>query len=169
MELRNIRLSIPTVLLLLLLVSGVVSATIYFTLEVPSVIVVLSYEIELWDEGKTAVVSSFDFGQISPGETAYSAVVWLKNKGDAQIWWRWYCDEPPVGLTVSAEHSNDGVTWTNLADTWHGIMMDPNNGALQPGDFYTARIRFKVVHTIGESSSTLNFVIKFDAASTKTG
>ena len=172
MKMLNRSVPLWAVILSFVAIASISAATIYFTLEVPSVVLVVSYEIELWNEGKTATVVSFNFGQMNPGESAYGPVVWVKNAGDAEIWYAWHCDDLPEGLQLIAEDSYDGVSWADWfqegVDVWRGTGRSPGDGGILPGTFGTSMIRFKVTHT-NTVSGTLSFTIKIDSANSATG
>jgi len=163
------------VVLILLLSASAVVAAVYYTLEVPSTVRVVSYKIELWNEAKTAQITSFDFGNLNPGESVYSPVFWVKNLGETPVWFGWRCEDLPAGLQLTMEIycagntqwyvAGSGVWVGYYADSWVPLVF---NEGIPKNDYTQIKARFKVTH-VSSSSGMLSFTIKIDSASTQTG
>jgi len=156
------------VIVMVALTGGAVIATMYFRVNVPSTVIVTSFEIEIWNEAKTEEIITFDFGILMPGEAWTTQAVYVKNVGDEELWSAALNEVLPPGFLLIVEYTYD-TTWNPWTlGAIFGDGANPSDGGILPGDFSTVMLRFTLANT-DAVSGTYPFMIGFEAYSTKTG
>jgi len=88
MKTKVLKRSIPLwVLLVALSCAGVVVySVIRFSHQISNIMTIRAdYSIEVWNEGKTALVSSIDWGEFANLNEAKDTILWIKNVGNKNI------------------------------------------------------------------------------------
>lgn len=150
-------LGLPATTLLLLLTAGSVIAAVYFTLPIPSSVRVLSYEIEAWNEDKTALITSFDFGTLMPTEQSISETFWVKNIGDTLAYFGWRCDDLPSGFELKLQTESSPGVWTDQVPLPSWI------GALNPNEYYATHFRVVLTNINNSTSGAYSFTVYLDS------
>ena len=171
---RLLKRKIPvwaTLVMMALAVVAAVIASVMIVKEYPStVMVVEAYDLELWNEAKTELVASFDFGDLSlVGDTGISDSCYIKNSGNTQIWAAWTSTGLPANFALICEYYNPGsstwVAWTELSYST-GPMDDVG---LDPGAFCTYKIRFTLENVNEYSPGSYPFTTVLNGADSSTG
>jgi hypothetical protein len=173
MKMRKFKLlkrSVPLWVVLLICAVAVSSviAAVYFTLPIPSAVQVKSYEIEFWNEAKTAQITSFDFGVLQQSDEATSPAGYVKNVGDANVWFAWVSDNLPSDFTLKAEYYNSGSSsWVDWNSNSFGTGPNDTPG-LAPGAFCQFKIRF-TLQNVNATSGNYNFDVTLKSADSMSG
>ncbi len=157
---------ISAILLVALVSCAVTYAIIQYTVNVPCTVnVAVTHELELWNEEKTGVVSSFDFGSVGTGENAYSTIVWVKNVGNVPAWIGWECTDVPVGFSLICEMT-DVSPWFPL-EQLNYLTFSTNDG-IASGAWSLYRLRWTLTNNAA-GAGDYSFTISLHAADSSTG
>lgn len=89
-----------TIVAILLAVS-VTFASVMFTLDMPSTIIVAAeYNLQCLAEDLTTIITSFEFGECPQGQTVYTDIIHIKNTGNYEAWVAWTVVDLPTGFSI---------------------------------------------------------------------
>jgi hypothetical protein len=132
MKTRVLKRSVPlwvfvvTVVCVVVVVFSVVQFTYYIS---NYMTVRADYSIEVWNEGKTALVTSIDWGEFAGLNEAKDTILWIKNIGNKDISYSWNTTLFPAQFSITNQWWDDGdMKWQDLnQDTVCSVLMLPTN------------------------------------------
>ncbi len=132
MKTKVLKRSIPlwTLIVAVTCVSIVVFAVVQYTHQITNTMTVRAeYSIEVWNEGKTALVTSIDWGEFANLNEAKDTILWIKNVGNKDIRYSWNATSVPPQFSITNQRWEDGnAEWLDLdQDTLCGYLMFPGN------------------------------------------
>ena len=92
MKTKVLKRSIPLWVLIVAMtcVSVVVFSVVQFTYQISNIMtVVADYSIEVWNESKTALVTSIDWEEFASLHETKDTILWIKNVGNKDIRYSW--------------------------------------------------------------------------------
>lgn len=94
-------------LVAVLLAVSVTFASVMFTLDMPSTIIVAAeYNLQCLAEDLTTVITSFTFGECPQGQAVYTEVIQIKNTGNYEAWVAWTVVDLPAGFSIVLKDIN---------------------------------------------------------------
>ncbi len=155
MKTKVLKRSIPLWALIVAVtcVSVIVFSVIQFTYQISNIMTVRAdYSIEVWNESKTALVTSIDWGEFASLHETKDTILWIKNVGNKDIRYSWNVTLFPSEFSVSNQW------WEVGPDMWQDLNQDTSCSYLMlPND--EIKIKFSLNCTsfsAGSYSFTLN-------------
>jgi len=111
-------------------VGVVVFSVAQFTYQISNMMTVRAdYSIEVWNEGKTALVTLIDWGEFASLNEAKDTIVWIKNVGNKEIRYSWNATSFPPQFSIANQWWDDGNgKWQDLnQDTVCTYLMLPTD------------------------------------------
>jgi len=132
MKTKVLKRSIPlwTLIVAVTCVGVVVFSVIQFTYQISNIMTVRTdYSIEVWNESKTALVTSIDWGEFASLHETKDAILWIKNVGNKDIRYSWNVTSFPSQFSIANQWWEVGPdVWQDLdQDTSCSYLMFPND------------------------------------------
>ena len=132
MKTKVLKRSVPLWALIVAMtcVGVVVFSVVQFTYQITNTMTVRAeYSIEVWNEGKTALVASIEWGEFANLNEAKGTILWIKNVGNKDIRYSWNATSFPPQFSITNQWREDGdLEWLDLdQDTLCGYLMYPDN------------------------------------------
>ena len=118
MKTKVLKHSIPLWVLIVALIctSVVVYSVIRFSHQISNIMTVRAdYSIEVWNEGKMALVSSIDWGEFGNLNEAKDTILWIKNVGNKNIRYSWNATSFPPEFSIKNQW------WEVGPDQWQDL------------------------------------------------
>lgn len=108
---------------------GIVAfAVVQFTYQISNTMTVRAdYSIEVWNEGKTALVTLIEWGEFASLNEAKDTILWIKNIGNKQLKYSWNVTSFPSQFSIANQWWDEGIVdWQDLnQDTVCSYIMFP--------------------------------------------
>ncbi len=118
MKTKVLRRSIPLWVFILAVtcVAVVVFSVVQFAYYISNTMTIRAdYSIEVWNEGKTALVTSIDWGEFASLNEAKDTILWIKNIGNKAIRYSWNVTDLSDKFSISNEYYEIGPNqWFEL-------------------------------------------------------
>jgi hypothetical protein len=118
MKTRVLKRSVPlwVFIVTVVCVGVVVFSVVQFTYYISNLMTVRAdYSIEVWNEGKTALVTSIDWGEFAGLNEAKETILWVKNVGNKDIRYSWNTTSFPPQFSITNQWWDEGnIKWQNL-------------------------------------------------------
>jgi hypothetical protein len=157
MQTKVLKRSVPLWALIVAMtcVGVVVFSVVQFTYQITNTMTVRAdYSIEVWNEGKTSLVTSIDWGEFANLNEAKDTILWIKNVGNKYVKYSWNATSLSSQFSITNQWwDSNNVKWQDLnQDTVCTFLMFPND---------EVKIKFTLNCTMfsaGSYSFTLNIM-----------
>jgi hypothetical protein len=171
------KISLRAALISTVLIAAVVGAVVWAAVQVTrnisnEVQVSTEYNIEVYDETLTTLITSINWGTVDAGVSKTSAVMKIKNIGNMEVYVAWKTTSLPTGFQMDGEYMDSAASGWYIWPENSYERLNPDNPAekyptlIQPDTIKDCRFTLENIEC---GPGTFSFTLTIKGADSSTG